>query len=103
MSDGAALAGPEPLIDAHAHFLYDRTPRADWRAVNDARFRAGDRIGVTYHVASVLGSWGLSSPTYFPSPRDVTDGKLDIVDAMIVGGRVKRRKRREVSPRAPRP
>ena len=79
MSDGAALAGPEPLIDAHAHFLYERTPRADWREVNDARFRAGDRIGVTYHVASILGSWGLSSPTYFPSPHDVTDGN----DAML--------------------
>jgi uncharacterized protein len=79
VSEGAALAGPEPLIDAHAHFLYDRTPRADWREVNDARFRAGDRIGVTYHVASILGSWGLSSPTYFPSPRDVTAGN----DAML--------------------
>ena len=82
MSDGAALAGPEPLIDAHAHFLYDRTPRADWRAVNDARFRAGDRIGVTYHVASILGSWGLSSPTYFPSPRDVTDGNDAMLDLL---------------------
>jgi predicted TIM-barrel fold metal-dependent hydrolase len=79
VSDGAPLAGPEPLIDAHAHFLFDRTPRADWYDVNDARFRAGDRIGVTYHVASILGSWGLSSPTYFPSPHDVADGN----DAML--------------------
>ena len=79
MNDGAALAGPEPLIDAHAHFFYDRTPRADWRQVNDARFRAGDRIGITYHVASVLGSYGFSSPTYFPSPADVERGN----DAML--------------------
>lgn len=47
--------------------------------MNDARFRAGDRIGVTYHVASVLGSYGFSSPTYFPSPTDVTVGN----DAML--------------------
>src|SRR5207302_1276419 len=34
----------------------------------------GDRIGVTHHVASILGSWGLTSPTYFPSPRDLEYG-----------------------------
>jgi predicted TIM-barrel fold metal-dependent hydrolase len=73
------LAGREPLIDAHAHFLYDGTGRADWDDVNKARFRAGERIGVTYHVASVLGSWGFSSPTYFPSPDDVRRGN----DAML--------------------
>jgi uncharacterized protein len=70
----APLAGPEPLIDAHAHFYHAGAGRADWQALNDARFRAGDRIGITYHVASVLGSYGFSSPTYFPSPADVTAG-----------------------------
>ncbi len=70
----APLAGPEPLIDAHAHFYHAGAGRADWQAVNDARFRAGERIGITYHVASVLGSYGFSSPTYFPSPADVTAG-----------------------------
>ena len=44
-----------------------------------ARFRAGDTIGITYHVASILGSYGFSSPTYFPSPADVTRGN----DAML--------------------
>lgn len=73
------LGGPEPLIDVHAHFHHAGGPRADWAAVNDARFRAGARIGITYHVASVLGSWGFSSPIYFPSPRDVTAGN----DAML--------------------
>jgi predicted TIM-barrel fold metal-dependent hydrolase len=73
------LAGPQPLIDAHAHFYHAGAGRADWAEVNAARFRAGDRIGVTYHVASVLGSYGFSSPTYFPSPDDVTRGN----DAML--------------------
>ena len=72
----------EPLIDAHAHFLHARAGRADWADVNDARFRAGDRIGVTYHVASILGTYGFSSPTYFPSPADVTLGN----DAMLALG-----------------
>ena len=76
---GAPLAGPQPLIDAHAHFLHAGGGRADWEAVNDARLRAGRRIGIWYHVASVLGSWGFSSPTYFPSPADVTTGN----DAMF--------------------
>lgn len=67
------------LIDAHAHFWYAGTGRSDWADVNAARFRAGDRIGITHHVASVLGSWGFSSPTYFPSPDDVTRGN----DAML--------------------
>src|SRR5829696_8395098 len=70
---------PEPLIDAHAHFYHAAAGRADWAEVNDARFRAGERIGITYHVASVLGSYGFSSPTYFPSPADVTRGN----DAML--------------------
>jgi uncharacterized protein len=68
------LAGTEPLIDAHAHFYHAESGRGDWEAVNAARFRAGERIGITYHVASVLGSFGFSSPTYFPSPVDVTRG-----------------------------
>ena len=68
----APLAGAAPLIDVHAHFFHAGCGRADWRALNAARFRAGERIGITYHVASVLGSWGLTSPTYFPSPADMT-------------------------------
>ena len=74
-----SLAGPQPLIDAHAHFHHAGAGRADWADVNAARFRAGERIGVTYHVASILGSYGFSSPTYFPSPDDVTRGN----DAML--------------------
>ena len=73
------LAGTEPLIDAHAHFYYSATGRSDWADVNAARFRAGERIGITYHVASVLGTYGFLSPTYFPSPADVTLGN----DAML--------------------
>lgn len=75
----APLGGPQPLIDAHAHFSHAGAGRADWEALNAARFRAGDKIGITYHVASVLGSYGFSSPTYFPSPEDVTAGN----DAML--------------------
>lgn len=62
------------LVDVHAHFYHARTPRADWRERNASRMRAGDRIGITIHVASVLGTWGQSSPTYFPSPADVETG-----------------------------
>ena len=68
-----------PLIDAHAHFLHEACGRADWRQVNAARFRAGDAMGITCHVASVLGTYGHRSPTYFPSPADVTLGN----DAML--------------------
>lgn len=75
----APLAGTEPLIDAHAHFYHAGAGRSDWADLNAARFRAGERIGITYHVASVLGSYGFSSPTYFPSPADVTTGN----DAML--------------------
>lgn len=73
------LAGPEPLIDVHAHFHHAHSARADWQAPNRSRLRAGDRIGITYHVASILGSWGRTSPIYFPSPDDVTAGN----DAML--------------------
>src|SRR4029077_19001926 len=38
------------------------------------RLEWGERLGVTTHVASILGSFGYSSPTYFPSPEDVTFG-----------------------------
>src|SRR5205823_13732792 len=65
---------PVMLIDVHAHFYHDRTPRADWRERNASRLAAGERIGVTHHVASVLGTWGLTSPTYFPWPRDLEYG-----------------------------
>src|SRR2546426_6749892 len=62
------------LIDVHAHFYHQRTPRADWRERNESRLTAGKKIGITVHVASILGSYGLTSPTYFPSPRDVPAG-----------------------------
>jgi hypothetical protein len=62
------------LVDVHAHFYHARTPRADWRERNASRLAAGARIGISTHVASILGSWGLTSPIYFPSPRDVTAG-----------------------------
>ena len=68
-----------PLIDAHAHFLHAGCGRSDWRDVNAARFRAGDQMGITCHVASILGSYGHTSPTYFPSPADLTAGN----DAML--------------------
>ena len=62
------------LIDVHAHFLHDRSPRADWQERNASRLRAGDRVGISVHVASILGSWGLTSPIYFPSPADIEYG-----------------------------
>ena len=62
------------LVDVHAHFLHDRTPRLDWRERNASRLRAGATIGVSVHVASILGSWGRTSPTYFPSPPDLEYG-----------------------------
>lgn len=84
------LAGYGPLIDVHAHFMHAGCGRAHWREVNDARLAAGERIGITVHIASVLGSWGHTSPIYFPSPDDVTAGN----DAMLTlqhgeGGRVR--------------
>jgi uncharacterized protein len=68
------------LIDVHAHFYHDRTPRADWAERNASRFRAGEKIGITVHVASILGSWGRTSPTYFPSPADLDYGNRALQD-----------------------
>jgi len=67
------------LIDVHAHFYHAASPRADWRERNASRLAAGRTIGVTIHVASTLGSWGRTSPTYFPSPRDVEDGNTALL------------------------
>jgi uncharacterized protein len=73
------LAGSGPLIDVHAHFYYDGCVRADWRELNAARLRAGRAIGITCHVASILGSWGRNSPIYFQSPADTSTAN----DAML--------------------
>jgi predicted TIM-barrel fold metal-dependent hydrolase len=67
------------LVDVHAHFYTDRTPRRDWRERNESRLRAGEQVGINYHVASILGTWGRTSPTYFPSPADLEHGN----DAML--------------------
>lgn len=69
------------LIDVHAHFHSPYTGRPEWKAYNDSRMQAGRRMGVLAHVASILGSWGHTSPTYFASPADQTranDFMLDI-------------------------
>lgn len=76
---GAPLAGDAPLVDVHAHFYHARCGRKDWEAPNRARLRAGERIGISVHIASVLGTWGFTSPTYFPSPRDVTLGNDEML------------------------
>ena len=73
------LAGREPLIEVHAHFLHARCGRKDWRERNASRLRAGERIGITVHVASILGTWGHTSPIYFPSPADVTLGNDEML------------------------
>lgn len=76
---GAPLAGPGPLIDVHAHFYQQGSGRASWRELNASRLAAGDRIGISWHVGSILGSWGATSPTYFQSPDDTVAGN----DAML--------------------
>jgi uncharacterized protein len=68
------------LVDVHAHFLHDRSPRSDWRERNASRLRAGDRVGITVHVASILGSWGATSPIYFPSPEDIEYGNTFLLN-----------------------
>ena len=66
------LGGTEPLIDPHAHFHTPFTNRGDWARYNASRLEMGERIGIRCHVASILGSWGATSPTYFASPDDQT-------------------------------
>ena len=88
MRDEAPLAGTAPLIDAHAHFYHSASGRGDWERVNAARLSAGDTIGITYHVASVLGSYGHTSPTYFPSPADVSVGN-DAMAGFAVDPRIR--------------
>ncbi len=68
----ASVAGP--LVDVHAHFLHERCGRSDWSERNTSRLAAGARLGITAHLASILGSFGHTSPTYFPSPADVSAG-----------------------------
>lgn len=79
MTSGVPLAGPGPLIDVHAHFYQQGSGRASWNALNASRLDAGDRIGITWHVGSILGSWGATSPVYFQSPDDTVAGN----DAML--------------------
>jgi predicted TIM-barrel fold metal-dependent hydrolase len=79
MTSEAPLAGPGPLVDVHAHFHWEGSARSDWRKPNEARLRAGERIGITVHIASILGSWGLTSPIYLSSPHDISAGN----DAML--------------------
>jgi hypothetical protein len=79
VSDGAALAGSGPLIDIHAHFYQAGSGRSSWSELNASRLAAGERIGVTWHVGSILGSWGARSPVYFQSPADTVAGN----DAMF--------------------
>lgn len=70
------------LIDVHAHFHHAGGQRSDWAERNASRLRAGEQIGITCHIASILGSWGRNSPTYFPSPSDVTTGNNALLDLM---------------------
>src|SRR4029077_8699713 len=67
------------LIDVHAHFHPDRSPRNDWREYNASRLARGERMGITRHVASILGTFGRTSPTFSPPPPDVTYGNAAVL------------------------
>ncbi len=67
------------LIDVHAHFYTECSARHDWQRLNARRLSAGRRMGITAHIASVLGTWGARSPVYFPSRGDVEHAN----DAMV--------------------
>ena len=69
---------PTHLIDPHAHFHWSAS-RLDFARYNASRLAAGDVMGIDVHVASILGTWGQNSPTYFASPADVSAGN----DAMF--------------------
>lgn len=69
-----APEGASPLVDVHVHFGHERGGRSDWEAQNARKLALGERLGITAHVASILGTWGHTSPTYFPSPDDVAYG-----------------------------
>lgn len=64
---------PRHLIDPHAHFHWSGS-RDDHARYNASRLRAGDAMRIDCHVASILGTWGRTSPTYFASPADVVAG-----------------------------
>src|ERR1044072_7389507 len=72
------------LMDVHAQFYHQKTPRAAWRERNGSRRAGGKKVGITAHIASILGTFGFTSPTYFPSPPDVSVGN----DAMLAPQRV---------------
>ncbi|MBM4186764.1 MAG: amidohydrolase [Gemmatimonadetes bacterium] len=72
------------LVDVHAHFYHPASQRIDWQERNESRLAAGERIGIAWHVASILGSWGRTSPTYFPSPTDVTVGNDALLELISV-------------------
>lgn len=65
------------LVDVHVHFQHGGTSAGD--AANRRRLEVGRAMGITVHVASILGTWGATSPTYFPSPDDLKAGN----DALI--------------------
>ena len=55
-----------PLVDVHVHFLHERCGRADWEAANARRLAWGERLGITVHIASILGKyvWGRDRDTW---------------------------------------
>lgn len=68
------------LIDVHAHFYTAISGRWDWRERDARRLEIGTRLGITAHIASILGTWGRLSPTYFPSADDVTCGNAAMLE-----------------------
>ncbi len=68
------------LIDVHAHFYTAISGRSDWHERDARRLEVGARLGITAHVASILGTWGRLSPIYFPSSEDVTSGNAAMLE-----------------------
>ncbi len=68
------------LIDIHSHFYTAESAHPDWRELNERRLTVARQVGITAQVASILGTWGRWSPTYFPSPRDIRHANHAMVE-----------------------
>ena len=72
------------LIDVHAHFLHDRTPRADWRERNASRLRAGEVIQVKiFKHPERLTTLAAAALLSLLSARAATAGPLAISDVPL--------------------
>lgn len=67
-------------IDAHSHLWGNWSLNPDYKRMDLNRIKYCQKLGIDKMCVSILGTWGMFSPTYAPSVKDFQDANRQLLN-----------------------